>query len=202
MAQVADGRLSVANAANVLALTGRRICRLSKRYRRDGASAIRHRAGGKPPNDRIHRAKRDHALSLIGESRSDFGPTLAAGMLAAHRGFEVSREAVRKRMQEVGLWLSRKRCRTFHRPGLRRECFGEAIQIDGSDRRRLVDRGDPRTPLVFIADATGSSMERRFAKSESTFGSFEALESYRLKHGRPRGLLQRQAHRLPRSEAQ
>jgi len=48
----------------------------------------------------------------------------------------------------------------------------------------LEDRGDPRTPLVFIADATGSSMERRFAKSESTFGSFEALESYRLKHGR------------------
>ena len=81
LAQVDDGRLSVDNATNMLDLTRRQIFRLLKRYRQDGASAIRHKARGKPPNNRIHHAKRDYALSLIKESYADFGPTLAAEML-------------------------------------------------------------------------------------------------------------------------
>ncbi|KEJ87712.1 putative insertion sequence transposase protein [Sulfitobacter donghicola DSW-25 = KCTC 12864 = JCM 14565] len=48
-------------------------------------------------------------------------------MLAEHRGFKVSRETLRKWMQEDGIWLSRKQPRTFHQPRLRRECFGELI---------------------------------------------------------------------------
>ena len=100
LAQVDDGRLSVDNASNVLGLTRRQIFRLLARYRQDGASAIRHKARGKPANNRIHPATRDHALSLIKESYSDFGPTLAAEMLAEHHGLKVSRETVRKWMQE------------------------------------------------------------------------------------------------------
>lgn len=185
LAQVDDGRLSLDNAANMLCLTRRQIFRLLKRYRQDGASAIRHKARGKPPNNRIHHAKRDYALTVIKDSYADFGPTLAAEMLAEHHGFKVSRETVRKWMQEDGLWLSRKQRRTFHQPRLRRECFGELIQIDGSDHRWFEDRGDPCTLLVFIDDATSTLMELRFVKSESTFSYFEALESYLLKHGRP-----------------
>jgi len=185
LAQVDDGRLSVDNAANLLDLTRRQIFRLLKRHRDDGASAIRHKARGKPPNNRIHKAKREYALSLIKETYPDFGPTLAAEMLAEHHGFKVSRETVRKWMQEDGLWLSRKQRRTFHQPRLRRECYGELIQIDGSDHRWFEDRRDPCTLLVFIDDATSALMELRFVKSESTFSYFEALESYLLKHGRP-----------------
>ena len=185
LAQVDDCRLSVDNAANMLALTRRQIFRLLKLYRQDGAAAIRHKARGKPPNNRIHKAKRDYALSLIKENYPDFGPTLAAEMLAEHHGFKVSRETVRKWMQEDGLWLSRKQRRTFHQPRLRRECFGELIQIDGSDHRWFEDRGGPCTLLVFIDDATSTLMDLRFVKSESTFSYFEALESYLHTHGRP-----------------
>lgn len=185
LAQVDDRRLSVDNAANMLALTRRQVFRLLKLYRQDGASAIRHKARGKPPNNRIHKAKRDYALSLIQENYPDFGPTLAAEMLAAHHGFKVSRETVRKWMQEDGLWLSRKQRRTFHQPRLRRECFGELIQIDGSEHRWFEDRGDPCTLLVFIDDATSTLMELRFVKSESTFSYFEALEHYLMTYGRP-----------------
>lgn len=185
LAQVDDGQLSVDNAANMLALTRRQIFRLLKLYRQDGASAIRHKARGKPPNNRIHKAKRDYALSLIKENYPDFGPTLAAETLAEHHGFKVSRETVRKWMQEDGLWLSRKQRRTFHQPRLRRECFGELIQIDGSEHRWFEDRGDPCTLLVFIDDATSTLMELRFVKSESTFSYFEALERYLTTHGRP-----------------
>jgi hypothetical protein len=68
---------------------------------------------------------------------------------------------------------------------LRRECYGELVQIDGSDHRWFEDRGDPCTLLVFIDDATSTLMELRFVTSESSISYFEALECYLLKHGRP-----------------
>ncbi|WP_390915567.1 ISNCY family transposase [Pseudosulfitobacter sp. SM2401] len=184
-AQVNDGRLSVDNAANMQDLTRRQVFRLLKRYRKDGAAAIRHKSRGKIPNNQIHKAKRDYALSLIKEQYPDFGPTLAAEMLAEHHGFKVSHETLRKWMTDDGLWLSRKQRRRFHQPRLRRECFGELVQIDGSDHRWFEDRAGPCTLLVFIDDATSTLMELLFVKSESTFSYFEALESYLLKHGRP-----------------
>jgi len=185
LAQVDDGRLSVDNAANMLALTRRQVFRLLKRYRQNGASAIRHKSRGRSPNNQIHAAKRDYALTLIKEQYLDFGPTLATEMLAEHHGFKVSRETVRKWMVEDGMWLSRKQRRAIHQPRLRRECFGELIQIDGSDHRWFEDRAPPCTLLVFIDDATSTLMELRFVKAESTFSYFEALEGYLLEHGRP-----------------
>ena len=113
LAQVEDGRLAIENAANMLDLTRRQIFRLLKRYRTEGAPAIRHQSRGKAPNNKIHGAKRDYALALVKEQYPDFGPTLAAEMLAEHHGFKVSRETLRKWMVEDGIWLSRKQRRTF-----------------------------------------------------------------------------------------
>lgn len=112
LAQVDDGRLSVNNATNMLGLTRRQVFRLLKRYRQDGASAIRHKARGKPPNNLIHHAKRDYALSLIKDHYVDFGPTLAAEMLAEHHGFKVSRETVRNRRR--ALLPSPRPCSAWH----------------------------------------------------------------------------------------
>lgn len=119
LAQIDDGRLTVDNGANMLGLTRRQVFRLLKRYRTEGAAAIRHRSRGRPQNNRIHKAKRDYALSLIEESYADFGLTLADEMLAEHHGLKVSRETMRKWMVEAGLWLSREQRRRFaelHRP--------------------------------------------------------------------------------------
>ena len=185
LAQVDDGRLSVDNAANMLDLTRRQIFRLLKRYRQNGASALRHKSRGRSPNNQIHTATRDFASSVIKEQYPDFGPTLAAEMLSEHHGLTVSRETVRKWMVEDGLWLSSKQRRQFHQPRLRRDCYGELFQINGSDHRWFEDRAPPCTLLVFINDATSTLMELRFVKSESTFSYSEALERYLQTHGRP-----------------
>jgi transposase len=185
LAQVDDRRLSVQNAANLLDVTKRQMFRLLKRYRTEGAPAIRHRARGKSPNNKIHKAKRDYAVALVKENYAYFGPTLAAEMLVGHRGFKISRETLRKWMADDGLWLSRKHRPAFHQPRLRRECFGELVQIDGSDHRWFEDRAGPCTHLVFIDDATSMLMELGFVQSENTFSYSTALESYLRKHGRP-----------------
>ena len=84
-----------------------------------------------------------------------------------------------------GLWLSRKQRRSFHQPRLRRECYGELIQIDGSDHRWFEGRGAPCTLLVLIDDATSRLMHLRFVPSESTDSYFEALQAYLTAHGCP-----------------
>ena len=185
LSQVDDGRLTVDDGAAMLAMSRRQIFRLLKRLRSDGVASIRHKARGRRPNNRISDARRALALSLIRESYADFGPTLAAEMLEERHGLKVSRETLRKWMQDDGLWLSRKQRRRFHQPRLRRECHGELIQIDGSDHRWFEDRGPACTLLVFIDDATSTLMHLEFVSSESTFSYFGALERYLEAHGRP-----------------
>ena len=124
-------------------------------------------------------------MTLVRENYIDFGPTFASEKLAEDHGLKVSRETLRKWMQDAGMWLSRKQRRTFHQPRLRRECFGELIQIDGSDHHWFEDRGPACTLLVFIDDATSTLMHLQFVKSESTFSYFGALERYLEAHGRP-----------------
>jgi hypothetical protein len=110
---------------------------------------------------------------------------LATEKLTERDGLRVSRETVRGWMSDAGLWLSRKQRRTFHQPRLRREAYGELVQIDGSEHRWFEDRGPPCSLLVFVDDATGKLMQLRFVRSESAFTYFEALALYLKHHGAP-----------------
>ena len=185
LSEVLAERRTIASAAVVLAVSVRHVHRLLRRVEVGGGTALVHGARGRPSNNRIHVSIRDYGLALIREKYADFGPTLATEMLAQHHALTVSRETLRKWMIESGIWLSRKQRRSFHQPRLRREAFGELIQIDGSEHRWFEDRGDACTLLVFIDDATGRLMELRFVTSESTVSYFEALRSYLETHGCP-----------------
>ena len=185
LSQVSQGRMTAVTAANVLGLSRRQVHRLLKTFQADGPAAIRHKARGRASNNRIDPAIRDFAVTLVRETYIDFGPTLAAEKLEEDHGLKVSRETLRKWMQDAGIWLSRKHRRTFHQLRLRRECYGELIQIDGSDHHWFEDRGPACTLLVFIDDATSTLMHLEFVTSESTFSYFGALEAYLHAHGRP-----------------
>jgi hypothetical protein len=66
---------------------------------------------------------------------------------------------------------------------LRREAFGELIQIDGSDHRWFENRGDACTLLVFIDDATSRLVQLRFVLSESTDSYLSAVHAYVIAFG-------------------
>lgn len=185
LSKVIDGRMTLVNASHILAISTRHVQRLLARIRSDGAMSIRHQSLGKRSNNRIDDHLRDYALELVRELYADFGPTLASEMLFRNHQITVSRETLRRWMIEGGIWLSRKQRRTFHQPRLRRECYGELVQIDGSEHRWFEDRAGPCLLLVFIDDATGKLMQLLFVRSESTFTYFEALELYLTKHGCP-----------------
>jgi len=128
---------------------------------------------------------RRYAVELVKTRYADFGPTLATEVLLEKHELRIGRETLRRWMVEEGLWLSRQQRRTFHQPRLRRESYGELIQIDGSQHRWFEQRGEPCTLLVFIDDATGRLMQLRFVPSESTSSYFEVLQSYLESHGCP-----------------
>jgi len=185
LSKIVERRMTTVTAAHVLGLTRRQVQRLLKTFQIDGASSLRHKARGRRSNREIGDGIRDFAVCLVREHYLDFGPTLVAEKLAEEHGLVVSRETLRKWMAEAGIWMSRKQRRTFHQLRLRREAYGELVQIDGSEHRWFEERGDACTLLVFIDDATGKLQQLRFVKSESTFSYFEALELYLEAHGCP-----------------
>ncbi|MFK3781792.1 ISNCY family transposase [Agrobacterium sp. NPDC089420] len=185
LSKVIAGRMTMVSAAHVLDLSTRQIRRLLNRMQTGGAASIRHKAIGRPSNNRINDGIRDYAVTLVRERYADFGPTLATEKLAERDGLQVSRETLRNWMVDAGIWLSRKQRRTFHQPRLRREAYGELVQIDGSEHRWFEDRGPSCSLLVFVDDATGRLMQLRFVRSESAFTYFEALALYLKRHGAP-----------------
>ena len=185
LGEVTNRRRTIASAAAVLALSTRQMHRLLKAHRLGGAGAIAHKARGRPSNNRLADELRDQAVQLVRSAYADFGPTLAAEMLAQKHGLKVSRETLRGWMIETGLWLSRQQRRRLHQPRLRREALGELVQIDGSEHRWFEDRAEPCSLLVFIDDATSRLMQLRFVPSESAFAYFEALQGYLEAHGCP-----------------
>lgn len=185
LGQVEAGTLSAEHASHVLGISERHVFRLVAKLRRDGAASMGHAARGKRSNNRKPDRIKEYAISLIKERYDDFGPTLAAEMLEDHHDLTVSRETVRKWMIEADIWTTRSQRRRFHQPRVRRECYGELIQIDGSEHRWFEDRGPRCTLLVFIDDATSKLMHLQFVPSEDTFNYMEAVKVYLANHGRP-----------------
>jgi hypothetical protein len=95
LSKVIGGRMTTMSAAHVLDLSERQMRRLLHRIRTGGAASIRHKAIGRPSNNRISDGVRDCATTLVRERYADFGPTLATEKLAKRDGLRVSRETVR-----------------------------------------------------------------------------------------------------------
>src|ERR1700710_294851 len=185
LSEVRTGRRTVAAAAAVLAVSERQAYRLLARYEADGGSGLIHKARGRVSNRSPNEGIRKYAVELVKTRYADFGPTLATEVLLDKHQLRIGKETLRRWMMAEGLWLSRTQRRTFHQPRLRRESYGELIQIDGSDHRWFEQRGEPCTLLVFIDDATSKLMQLRFVPSESTDSYFAALKGYVNDHGCP-----------------
>jgi hypothetical protein len=123
---------------------------------------------------------------LLKEKYPDFGPTLAHEKLTEVHGMAISRESVRKLMIAEKMWKpKRAKEPPVHQMRERRACFGELVQIDGSEHAWFEDRGPKCTLLVFVDDATGQLGALWFVPEETTFAYFEACWHYFDRYGKP-----------------
>ena len=125
-------------------------------------------------------------MSLIQEHFYDYGPTLAAEALEEHYNINISKETARQWMINEKIWQPfTKPEPKLHPSRERRACFGELLQVDGSDHAWFEGRGDKCTLLVFIDDATSYITELQFVKSETTLDYFSALKNQLERYGAP-----------------
>jgi transposase len=186
MQRVKDKRMSQVEAARQLRLSERQVQRLWRAYREDGAGGLVSKRRGRPSNHQLETGVKQEALDQIQRQYSDFGPTLAHEKLTEKHGLKISVESVRQLMIDEEIWKPKKaRKAQVHPMRERRACFGELVQVDGSDHAWFEERGPRCTLLVMIDDATGQLGALLFVSHESFFGYGVAMQLYLAAHGRP-----------------
>ena len=179
-------RIRMREAAQLLGVTTRQVFRLLRAYHAGGPAALISKKRGRPSNRSYPPIVKTEVIALIKANYIDFGPTLAAEKLVERHGLHFGVETIRRWMMAEGIWRDRRqRLKPVHQPRYRRECFGELVQIDGSEHWWFEDRGPQCTLLVFIDDATSKLMHLRFVETESTFDYFIAARTYLERYGKP-----------------
>lgn len=170
----------------MLAISIRQVKRLFRAYKAQGPAGLVSRHRGKPSNNQLDPKVVQQAIDLIYERYQDFGPTLAHEKLSEVHGLKLSDESVRRLMITEGLWKPKRAKRpATHQMRERRACFGELVQIDGSDHDWFEGRAPRCTLLVYIDDATGQLGELWFVPEETFFGYCEASRHYFERYGKP-----------------
>jgi len=184
--QIVETRLSQREAAERLGIGIRQVKRLVHEWKQRGDAALIHRHRGRASNNRMPETTRSEIERLLDETYRDFGPTLAAEMLAERDGIVVSRETVRRIQARLGYHRPKKRrAKRIFQLRERRARFGELVQIDGSPHDWFEGRGPRCTLIVFVDDATSCLIGLRFAPAECTAAYLDALRDQILSHGRP-----------------
>lgn len=184
--RILSNGLNQSQAARDLGITPRQMRRLIASYKDSGPIGIVSKKRGGPPNHKISEELKETVKALLREHYYDFGPTLASEKLLEIHGIRLGKETVRKLLIEADLWKTRtQRLKRAYQPRYRRECYGELIQIDGSEHAWFEKRAPKCSLLVFIDDATSRLMELQFVPEESTFSYFESTKRYLENHGKP-----------------
>ena len=186
--QVEAHQITLVEAADRLSLSYRQARRLWKRYREVGDGGLVHGLRGRSSNNQaLADDRRDRAVELYRERYQGFGPTLAAEQLAERDGVLVDHETLRGWLVGAGLWKVKRQPRRSHRRRPRKACFGELVQLDGSDHHWFGPDVPRCVLMVMIDDATGRVLAR-FFEAETTVASMSIFREWALKHGLPGAL--------------
>jgi hypothetical protein len=181
--QVIQGKLTQVKAGELLDLSREHVNRLCRKVKNKGDRALIHGLRSKPSNNRIAQQLRNKIINTIKMKYHDFGPTFASEKLLLE-GIQASVETVRKIMISGGIWQSRKRKAKHREWRERRSCFGEMVQMDGSQHAWFETRRPKCVLLAAIDDAT-NRITLKFTHSESTRELLIFTRSYMETFGRP-----------------
>lgn len=168
------GLITGGEAAELLGLSYRQVCRLKKRVLEEGETGMIHKNRGRKPAHALSNNTRQRILEL---HQSDVykgcNDVHFAELLAKYEGIHVSPSTVRRIRSEAGIKPKRKRRPPkVHRPRERKPQAGMLIQMDGSPHPWLEDRAEPMSLLAAIDDATGHIVAAIFRPQEDTEGYF------------------------------
>jgi transposase len=187
LSRVKRRELRLSKAAELLRISYRQAKRIYRRYTEQQEAGLVHRLRGRKSNRRLAPSCRDQAVTLCREKYTDFGPTLAAEYLAAEDGLKVSVTTLRRWLSEAGIWSSRRKRSEHRRWRARKECWGEMVQMDGSEHDWFEGRREWAVLMVMIDDATNRTYAQ-FFEGETTVSAMTTFREYVNCHGLPRSL--------------
>ncbi len=184
MAGVAEEEVTLIAASGLMGVSYRQSKRIWRRYQDEGDAGLMHRLRGKPSVRRKPPALRAQVLALCGEPRYEgFGPTLMAEQLLKAK-LVVDHETLRRWRIATGKHTVRRRKQQHRDWRERKACFGEMVQMDGSHHDWFEGRGSKCVLMVMVDDAT-NRMYCRFFEEETTRASYDVLEGWIRKYGKP-----------------
>lgn len=119
-------------------------------------------------------------MPFTGPSYHDFGPTFAAEKLASLNKIKIGKETLRGWLIEAGLHKKRRKPRPHRLCRVRKQSFGEMVQIDGSEHAWFEKRG-PKASLIGSIDDATNTVFGRFYTHEGTIPALDCFYRYSLK---------------------
>jgi hypothetical protein len=184
MDQVSQGKMDLWEASETLKISYRQSKRVWKRYCEEGVVGLIHRSRGCVSGHAYPESFKAQVLDLYEARYRGFGPTLAAEVLLEEDGITVHPETLRLWLKAVGFWTGYRLKRSYRKRRVRRERFGELVQIDGSDHAWFGEEYARSCLLNMVDDATGTTLSR-FDTGETTQVLLETLKRWIERYGIP-----------------
>jgi transposase len=184
---VAEGRLTIERAADLLGLSRRQVQRLKKRFEAGNVDWVYHGNQGRTPANRIPDRVRNQVVGLAKGLYAGFNDHHLQEKPTAQEGISLSRQSVRRILRSAGLASPQKRRpRKYRSRRERRSQEGMMPPIDGSRHDWLEGRGPMPTLLGAVDDATGKVPAARFQlEHEDAAGYLRLLRELVETHGVP-----------------
>lgn len=185
-----EGNMTVAQAADCLKLSTRRIKQLKKAFRTYGASAMIHGNAQRPSPKRTDQALVQEILQLRKDKalcRSNF--THFRELLLAHHDIDVPLSTLRRILISNGSQSpkTRRSKHVVHKTRERKPVLGMMLQTDASPFDWLGN--DSQLSLHgFIDDATGQVTGLHLCRNECLLGYLEAMRMTLTDHGIPQSI--------------
>ena len=175
--EMLEDRLSTAQAAKLLGVSGRHARRLVTAFRNGAVPALVHGNPARKPHNAVPDATAARVVTLAGGKYAGLNHSQITELLAEREGIHLSRQTVSRLLNRAGLVSSRQH--SPHMPRIRRERMpqeGMLLQIGRSRRKWLEDRGEPLVLLLAVDDATNTVVNGVFRREEDTLGYCLLLE--------------------------
>lgn len=183
LSSVAEGKLSLIEASKKLRVSYRQIKRIYKRYGYQGDAGLIHGNYGRISHNAYGIDYKEAVLNLYREKYEGFGPTLACEKLSKD-GYQLSDETLRLWLIQAGLWDKKRKRKGYRKQRMRRACFGELLQLDGSHHRWFGAENPSGCLMNLVDDATGITLSL-LAKEETTEAALQILKKWIKRYGVP-----------------
>lgn len=187
MEQVLQGKLTIAQAAQLLGLSERQVKRLKGGMKVNGAAALAHKNRGRKPKHAVSGQVRDLVIHLALTDLAGASCEHMAELLALKHAISLSPRTIRRIIASAGIRNphAHKRPARRRRSRTRMPQEGLLVQMDASPYAWLEERGPKMSLHGAIDDATGKVLGAHFRLEEDLIGYLHVFWQIVQNHGIP-----------------